>query len=291
MSRARPAGSGTGAVSQPGSRDHLTAVARPNLIEHAAAYARAGLAVAPLHNPTGSGCSCGDRECRSVGKHPRTRNGKDDATTDIKRVGSWWVIWPDANIGLRPAEGVVVLDVDPRAGGATSLAELLDGPGRELPPTLTANTGGGGLHIWYRCPGPYRGQLAPGVDLKGHGGYLVAPPSLHASGRRYSWASALDIAPAPEWLRRLIRRPAVPSLARSIATGGSADDGLVRTVAEAAEGGRNAALHWAACRAAERGAPAALLGRLRDAARSAGLEDREIERTLRSALRVGRGAA
>ena len=54
----------------------------------------------PLHTPTGTGCSCNDLACRSVGKHPRTRNGKDDATTDLEQVGSWWEIWPDANIGL-----------------------------------------------------------------------------------------------------------------------------------------------------------------------------------------------
>ncbi|MDP9395577.1 MAG: bifunctional DNA primase/polymerase [Actinomycetota bacterium] len=295
MTTPAPLENGTGAVelNVPGGHAQLTATDRPNLAEHAAAYARAGLAVLPLHTPvSGRGCSCTHPGCRSVGKHPRTRNGKDDATTNLRKIAALWTCWPDANIGLRPAEGVVVLDVDPRAGGATSLAALLDVPGRELPATLSANTGGGGLHIWFRCPGPYRGQLAPGVDLKGSAGYLVAPSSVHASGRRYSWAAALQVAPAPAWLRPLIRRPAcAPAPRYLVPTGGSADDGLVRTVATAAEGGRNAALHWAACRAAERGAPAELLDRLRDAARSVGLDDREIERTIRSALQSRRGAA
>ncbi len=293
MTNARPEKVGTGAA-QVGTCAHRTALQRQELIplvEHAAAYARAGLPVLALHTPGPAGCSCGDQGCRSVGKHPRTRRGLDDATTDLRRIAALWTCWPEANIGLRPPAGVVVLDVDPRAGGATALAALLDEPGRVLPATLTANTGGGGLHIWLRCPGPYRGQLAPGVDLKGSTGYLVAPPSLHASGRRYTWASALEIAPAPEWLRPLLRRPPVPVAGRTVPAGGGADDGLVRTVAYAGEGGRNKALHWAACRAAERGAPADLLDRLRDAARSVGLDDREIERTIRSALNSARGAA
>jgi hypothetical protein len=283
MTNARPGEVGTGAVGVPGGHAHGTALDR-----HAAAYARASIPVLPLHTPVGGGCSCGDAGCRSAGKHPRTRNGKDDATTDLRRVAALWTCWPGANIGLRPPEGVVVLDVDPRAGGDRALAELVAAHGGELPPTLTADTGGGGLHIWLRCPGPYRGQLAPGIDLKGSRGYVVAPPSLHASGRRYTWANRARIAEAPAWLRRLIHRPE-PEPGRPVPAGSTADDGLVRVVATATEGGRNKALHWAACRAAERGAPAALLDRLRDAARATGLDDREIEKTLRSALR-GRGA-
>ncbi len=261
------------------------------LAAHAAAYARAGLRVLPLHWPTPAGCSCARGDCPSPAKHPLTPHGKDDATTNLDAIGSWWAIWPQANIGVRPADGVAVLDIDPRAGGAVRLVELLATCGVQLPPTLTANTGGGGIHAWYRCPPPYRGQLCTGVDVKTSSGYVAAPPSLHASGRRYLWANELEIAPAPGWLRKLIRRPPIAAPTRPVAAGGSAEDGLVRTVATVAEGGRNRALHWAACRAAERGAPAALLQRLRDAARSVGLDDREIESTLRSALNTREEAA
>jgi hypothetical protein len=264
----------------------------PQQIEHAVAYARARQPVLPLHWPTPDGCSCRRPDCPSPAKHPLTDHGKDDATTDVKKIGTWWAIWPQANIGLRPVDGIVVLDVDPRHGGATALAALLDEPGRTLPHTLTANTGGGGLHIWYRCPGPYRGQLAPGVDVKSASGYVVAPPSVHISGRPYTWATAVDIAPAPAWLRTLLRRAPAPTGGRPLhVVGGRADDGLVRTVIEAQEGGRNRALHWSACRAAERGAPAELLDQLRAAARSIGLDDHEIERTIRSALNAGRSVA
>jgi hypothetical protein len=264
---------------------------RTSLAQHAAAYARAGQFVLPLHWPTAAGCSCRRADCPSPGKHPLTPHGKDDATTNVKTIGTWWAIWPQANIGIRPPAGTAVLDVDTRAGGAQRLTELLAACGVTLPPTLTANTGGGGLHAWYHSPGPYRGRLCDGVDIKSHAGYVVAPPSMHASGRPYSWATQAEIAPAPSWLRKLIKRPEAPVIGHPLLAGEGADDGLVRTVAEAGEGGRNRALHWAACRAAERGAPADLLDRLRAAAQSVGLDDHEIERTIRSALNTARAAA
>jgi hypothetical protein len=262
------------------------------MVEHAAAYARAEHSVLVLHTPVGTGCSCGNPDCQSIGKHPRTRHGKDDATTDLRKIAALWTCWPDANIGIRPAEGIVVLDVDRRNKGATNLAALLDRHAGSLPQTLTAYTGGDGLHIWLRCPGPYRGQLCPGVDIKSSSGYLVAPPSVHVSGRQYTWASPVEIAPAPGWLRPLIRRPAVPPrTGHLLPIGGAADGGLVRVVATAPEGGRNKALHWAACRAAERGAPVDLFDELRAAARSVGLDDREIESTIRSAMNAARSVA
>jgi hypothetical protein len=271
------------------------------MVAHAAAYAAAGLLVLPLHTPTDRGCSCNQPGCRSVGKHPRTLNGLDDATANPADVSRWWQTWPDANIGLRPAEGTVVIDVDPRAGGDEHLTETL--AGRQLPATAIAETGGGGWHAWYRCTGPYRRQLCPGVDLKGYRGYVVAPPSLHVSGRRYTWSARRPIPVAPEWLAQLISRPTLVAAPASAArcfphgrlgpfaplSGPDSDDGLVRIVAEAVEGNRNNALHWAACRAAERGAEPALLDRLRDAARSVGLDDREVDRTLRSAHRGQEG--
>ncbi len=289
MNSARPQ-QGAGAEWS-GDQAQRTESRGQELSAHAAAYARAGMAVLPLHNPLSGSCSCGDPGCRSIGKHPRILHGKDAATTDVRVIAAWWTCWPDANLGVRPPEGVIVLDVDLRAGGPTALVALLAKQGRHLPPTLTANTGGGGLHAWYACPPPYRGQLCAGVDIKSGSGYLVAPPSLHASGRRYRWANELPIAPAPSWLWQLVRRPATTPSSRVLPAGGSAVDGLVRVVAVAVQGGRNKALHWAACRAAERGAPVDLIDQLRDAARSVGLADAEIERTIRSALTSGRGAA
>ena len=85
--------------------------------------------------------------------------------------------------------------------------------------TAVVETGGGGLHYWFRVPDGVEvrnsaGKLGPGLDVRGDGGYVIVPPSLHASGKRYGWrneSNANGIAPAPEWLLELVRKPKRPS--------------------------------------------------------------------------------
>ncbi len=100
-------------------------------------YARRGWPVIPLHTLTADGCSC-HHECSSVGKHPRTKHGLKDATTDKESIRSWWDEWPDANVGIVAGaeSGLVVLDVDPRHGGDESLRRLerVLGRGNRPPP-------------------------------------------------------------------------------------------------------------------------------------------------------------
>jgi len=250
-------------------------------------YATSGLAVLPLQSIRDGRCTCGTG-CKSPGKHPLTRHGKDDATTDLTQVTMWWDRWPWANVGIRPPAGVVVLDVDPRNGGDVALRELCR-QHAQLPQTLTARTGSGGLHIWLAYAGRARGQLCRGVDVKTERGYVVVPPSLHISGRRYEWLMALPTARAPRWVRRLLAPPSLP-VHRSLRTGGGdRDAGLVRTVAGALEGSRNRVLYWAACRAHERGSAPALLAELLAAAVSAGLSESEARQTIRSAARSAQG--
>ncbi len=234
-------------------------------------YAEAGLPVIPLWP--------GD-------KRPLSPHGKDDATTDAGQIRQWWTQWPTANIGVRPPCGLVVLDVDPRNDGPNNLSALVR-PNGGLPATWTAVTGDGGQHLWYRAAGPFRGKLCPGVDIKANTGYLVVPPSVHPNGNPYVWANDLPIADAPGWLLPMLYKP-VPILARrrEFPANSRADDGLVEFVATAPEGNRNIALYWAACRAAERGAPQELLDRLGAAAGEGGLSTDEIDRTVRSALRL-----
>ncbi len=247
-------------------------------------YAAHGLPVLPLHWVEDGACSCGTDCGNNAAKHPRTRRGKDDATTEPAVINEWWTRWPHANVGVRPPQGVVVLDVDPRNGGDTALAKLTqqhDG----LPSTLVAQTGGGGHHIWYKYLGPCRGHLLPGIDLKASTGYLVAEPSQHISGRSYRWATTHPLAPAPEWLRRLIT-PAPLSLKpppRAASHLRGADAGLVRKVANALEGNRNSSLYWAACRVHERGGDPALLEDLVSAAVAAGLTEPASRATTASA--------
>jgi len=186
----------------------------------AEAYAHRGWPVFPLHSPTqDSGCDC-RRDCgRNAAKHPRTQHGVLDATTDSETVARWWRMWPMANIGLATGarSGLVVLDVDPKAGGDRSLADLIARHG-PLPSTPTVWTGGGGLHYYFAMPASSvrnsASTLGAGLDMRGDGGYVVAPPSVHSSRQPYVWAVACDPVPLPAWIEsRLTRTPAIPSIA------------------------------------------------------------------------------
>ena len=132
-----------------------------------------------------------------------------------REVETWFGRWPDANIGIVTGQisNLIVLDIDPRHGGDESLDRLALRSGR-LPPTLTVQTGGGGRHFYFTALAepaalPSRVALAPGIDVRAEGGLVVAPPSVHPSGRRYRWVSCRescqDAAPLPRWLVALIR--------------------------------------------------------------------------------------
>jgi putative DNA primase/helicase len=114
-------------------------------------------------------------------------------------------------IATGAASRIFVLDVDPRHGGEESLDSLIHKYG-SLPGTLQVTTGGGGRHFYFKHPGgtvPNEVSILPGLDIRGDGGQVVAPPSLHISGRRYEWdgidAFNAPIVPAPAWLLDLIR--------------------------------------------------------------------------------------
>lgn len=185
-------------------------------------YADRGLAVLPL---------------KSGSKQPlgsAVPHGLDEATTDLARVFRWWRANPTANIGIAcEASGLVVLDVDPRNGGDDTLWELEDVLGH-LPATPRALSGGMGAHILFRHPGGgFRREIGPGVDVKANG-YIVAPPSLHPSGRRYEWEddpADVPLADVPErWLEEM--RPRVRQRS-STPTLGESDDPLKRIPAHA----------------------------------------------------------
>jgi hypothetical protein len=165
-----------------------------------------GLPVFPIwhlaiHKDGRLSCGCGDFRgpCVQPGKHPNgllVKHGHLDATIDPERIRKWWqagaVPRPIPNIGIPTgASGITIIDVDPRNGGDKSLTELAVQHG-EMPPTWTAISGGGGPHYYFQSPAtPLKSSaslLAQGIDIKGHGGYAVVPPSLHISQRRYAWA-------------------------------------------------------------------------------------------------------
>jgi hypothetical protein len=178
-------------------------------------YANYGWPVVPLHYMKDGRCSCGRVRCDSPGKHPTTKHGPKDASRNEIQLDHWWNRWPDANIGIRTgvSTGIVVIDVDPRHGGDESLAELVREHG-ELPATVEALTGGGGRHLVFKHPGGTirnRSNMRPGIDVRGDGGYIVAPPSNHASGGQYRWREGHgphETTPAemPAWLLALVTR-------------------------------------------------------------------------------------
>ena len=176
-------------------------------------YAARGWLVVPLHSPTERGCSCGRTDCTSPAKHPRTAHGLKDASREPAIIREWWRRWPGANIGIvtGPESGILVLDVDGKTG-EESLIDL-ERRGFHLPDTLTVRTGGGGQHLYFLWPQGAdvrnsQSKIALGLDIRGQGGYAVAPPSLHASGARYEVnESAIPPVSAPEWLLSLIREP------------------------------------------------------------------------------------
>lgn len=166
----------------------------------------------PLHGVTTDRfCTCrSGANCTAPGKHPLgrlVRHGIRDASRDVGVVESWWTSCPWANIGMATGpSAVAVLDVDPRNGGEEELRRLVSVVG-QMPLTLISDTGSGGEHHLYRDPCRRVGsrKLVRGLDVKARGGLLVAPPSLHHSGRRYSWANwGEPLEQAPEWLADVV---------------------------------------------------------------------------------------
>ena len=166
--------------------------------------------ILPSWHGDGFICGCGKGSCNSPGKHPLgplVPNGVKDASQDPRIVENWWRSRPDANIGIATGSGIAVLDIDPRHGGNVTIAELQKRHGR-LPQTVMVRTGGGGWHLYFTGDaGNSVGALGQGLDIRGNGGFVVAPPSLHVSGNRYEWRGDRDaeIAPLPEWIVSAVR--------------------------------------------------------------------------------------
>jgi len=181
------------------------------MLEAAIAYAEGGWPVFPVFEPLESGgCSCGNPECDSPGKHPRIHGGLTAATLDKAQIREWWQRWETANIGLATAH-VLALDVDPRHGGDVSLTTLEHEHG-PLPETVTALTGSGGHHYLFQQGRKLVGNAVnlggySGLDVRGWGGYVVIPPSQHVSGQRYAWERDPihhKLAEPPAWFKALL---------------------------------------------------------------------------------------
>lgn len=168
------------------------------LQENSLLYARQGLRIFPVWgiSPEGN-CDCGNPDCPRAGKHPighLARGGFKNATSDIQTVDRWWSACPNANIGLATGDACWVLDLDGEEGVA-AFRKLCQEHGG-WPTTLTSRTGGGGLHLFFAADdrvGCKTKILGLPIDVRGHGGYVILPPSKHQSGRQYEWENRNDI--------------------------------------------------------------------------------------------------
>jgi hypothetical protein len=193
------------------------------LREAAVAYAAAGYRVFPLRGKLPRG-NCPACEPRSASYRPHQAaecphelcHGLYAASSDPALVARWWGRWPQANVGARVPESLLVLDVDPRHGGHQRLARLEREHG-PLPPTRVSlsGRGDGGQHRWFLHPGGRlsAARLGHGLDLKTSAGYVLLPPSRHpATGRPYTWPEpVLDPAALPGGWRRLLASTPTPA--------------------------------------------------------------------------------
>jgi hypothetical protein len=225
------------------------------------------------------------------GKEPRFKGSFHNATTDQTEITAHWRRHRNDNIGVRPPEGTIVLDVDPRHGGDVELACLTAECGT-LPQTWTARTGSGGWHYWFTTSvtSGMRGKLRAGIDIKHHhSGYVVAPPSVHPCGDRYWWQRSPrgpEPTAAPPWLEAGVQRPVPDRWAYTV--NGMNGHGeftlqcLVARISAAREGSRNRTLYGALKDAQRQGDLDAFEADLVAAAVAVGLPASEVESTLRS---------
>ncbi|MEW1615260.1 MULTISPECIES: bifunctional DNA primase/polymerase [unclassified Streptomyces] len=251
------------------------------------------------------------------GEQPPTRcrgecglpgHGVHDATTDPAAVRALFAAAPRATgygiaCGRAPHRLIGVdLDIDTAYGNDSvgALRQLALQHLFTIPPTVTVLTPSGGRHLWLTGPADVTvpnsaGRLAPGIDIRGTGGYLVGPGSVTAHGhyRLAPGTAHLTPAPCPRALLRLLTPPRRPTTATG-ATGpteapGRRGEGLIQFVLAAHEGQRNTRLFWAACRAYEHGFGDALADALTAAAIRTGLTEQEARAAIASAERLTRG--
>lgn len=171
-------------------------------------------------------------------KRPPMAAWQDAATTDEATIDAWWTqLYKGHGIGVATGKGsgIFVLDVDvsDQKAGDDTLADLIAAHG-QLPDAPTVLTPSMGCHIYFALPegmeirNDASRRLGPGLDIRGEGGQVVAPPTTRAEGG-YEWEDdsfLLDPPQAPAWLLALLAAPAVaPSPAPSVASMPRLEDG------------------------------------------------------------------
>jgi hypothetical protein len=275
-------------------------------LAHALSAAERGLAVIPLsrtklpalrspHRTDPAGLPVCHGECGRFG------HGVYDASTDPRRIRTLFTAAPWATgygiaCGLPPYH-LIGIDLDTKSGTESSAAlrELALRHLFTIPETVVVLTPSGGRHLWLSGPPDVAvpnsaSRLAPGIDVRGAGGYLVGPGSRTEQGVYSTAPGTAHLAPAPcppALLRLLLPPPrhAKPTSSTSTDVHGQGQ-GLIQFVLAAHAGQRNTRLFWAACRAYENGIGPALTPALIDAAVHTGLTLREARSTVASAARM-----
>ena len=273
-------------------------------LAHALSAAERGLAVIPLsrtklpalrspHRDDPDGPSICHGACGRFG------HGVYDASTDPARIRELFAAAPWATgygiaCGL-PPHHLIGIDLDTKSGtdSSAALRELALRHLFTIPDTVVVLTPSGGRHLWLSGPPDVvvpnsAGRLAPGIDIRGAGGYLVGPGSRTDHGVYGTAPGTAHLAPAscpPALLRLLLPPPRAPQNPLPPSTGDHGR-GLVQFVMAAHEGQRNTRLFWAACRAYENGIGPALVAPLVEAALNTGLTEREARATIASAARM-----
>lgn len=161
-------------------------------------YARHGWQIFPLRPQT---------------KEPFGGLGIYQATADLNQIWQWWSRWPDANIGMHCGpSGILTLDAD-MYKDAYAGERMLD---RADEDTVTNLTGSGGTHLLFQMPedshfGNHRAGLPAGIDVRGYGGYIVLPPSIHPNGKAYQWEGGygpheIELLALPPFLFELLEK-------------------------------------------------------------------------------------
>lgn len=209
----------------------------PRCLRAALAYAERGWRVLPLR----------PHRKEPVGR--LVRHGLSDATTDGDMILRWWSEEPEAGVAIATGEesGIWVLDID----GPIGALILWDKEAKNGPiHTLAQRTGreNGGRQLFFSWPSGMQvkcqAEIVPGIDVRGRGGYVIAPPSVHPSGRRYTWEGKVALADAPKWMLKFVgAKKATRSHdkyeSRNTPYGQKAADGLEEDLAMCGQGGRD----------------------------------------------------
>jgi hypothetical protein len=286
------------------------------LVDFALDYARRGWHVFPCWPGDKSPCVGNDKD--AAGKPIPKTGGLYKATTDQKQIRAWWQRWPNAMIGVRMGAASDVWALDPDAPKRET-----DADGRATWAGLTAQHGavyshthrtpGGGQHILFKWDASRpvtnkEGQLRrSGINVRGEGGYVIAPPSINANGRSYEVVEPLDyfnFADAPDWLYELVLTPLVSEQAQAKAERPRTERRHKRPYAEAAlraevdavasctDGNRNNQLNTSAFKlgtlvGAGELSEGEVIGALYDAAVACGLVDDDGQRAVMATINSG----